>query len=249
MWPNIGQRPLEVQVGWRKLRYFGRMTSAPASRMLSLSLAVCAVGSLILLANHPAGGGHELIDILRAEARDQRLNGLVHGGFIVTLSALVVCFAYLSRVLGLERVPVLTGLVMYCIGCGTLMASMLLDGLALPALAGRLLEPAALGDPGMPKALLLFSGTLIRFLMPMGLLFQAAGMFSWSIALVGRRGWPLASGVLGFAVAIAVLTGIFVLPKQLTEHVLLGAIVGLSLWYLAVAAVVWPSSRSASGAT
>src|SRR5271154_276276 len=95
-------------------------------RGLALAFALCALASLALLANHPDGGARSLVDFIKDSARDQYIDGLVHGGFIVTSSALAVCFVLLSRYLGFARVPVVIGLVAFFMGCGALIASMIL---------------------------------------------------------------------------------------------------------------------------
>jgi hypothetical protein len=55
------------------------------------------LATLTLLANHPNGGTHDLADFIKEEARNQFVDGLVHGGFIVTQGALFVCLLLLSR--------------------------------------------------------------------------------------------------------------------------------------------------------
>jgi acyl-coenzyme A thioesterase PaaI-like protein len=90
-----------------------------------------------LLVNYPSGAAGTFADTLRAEASHQLADALVHGGFIITLCALMVCFTIWSRMLGSQRVAVLIGMVSFCVGCGTLIASMILDGFVTPALAAR----------------------------------------------------------------------------------------------------------------
>src|ERR1700676_4185418 len=110
------------------------------ARGLGIALALCALATCTLLANHPNGGAHNLADFIKEEARNQFIDGLVHGGFIVTQGALSVCLLLLSRRLGSDRVPWVTGVVAFLIGCGALVASMILDGFASPAIAARLIS-------------------------------------------------------------------------------------------------------------
>jgi len=202
---------------------------------LAVAFAFCSLATLALLANHPAPGGHTFADLLQAEARNQFADAVVHGGFIVTSSVLIVCFALLSRGLGVERVAVVAGFVAFCVGCGALMGSMILDGFVIPAIAIRFSDVGNADGLGRAQTLFILCGTLIRFLMPMGLLFQGAAMLSWSSVIVGSRGWRLGVGVFGLAGGI-LLTGALLAPlPRLREHVLLGASVVLAVWYLAIA--------------
>jgi hypothetical protein len=191
-----------------------------------------------LLAIHPAGSGGSFADLLRAEARNQLIDGVVHGGFIVTLSVLIVCFVLWSRLLGTARVAVVVGLVAFCVGCGGLIASMLLDGFALPAIAVRFAGTDSPDDLATARTLLIFCGTLIRFLMPMGVLFQAAAMLSWSsILLTGGRP-RRAVGVFGSISAVVLIIALLVAPAKLTTHLLMMAIGVQVIWYLSLAALL-----------
>jgi hypothetical protein len=204
-------------------------------RPLATSLAACSVVMLALLANHPQGGGHAPVEVLAAEARDQLIDGWVHGGAILVLSALIVCFVLLSRVLGPARVSVTAGLISFCIGCGAMMASLLLDGLAVPAIATRFIKADAEGLR-QAETLIIFCGILIRYLMPLALFFQAVAMLCWSAAILARRRAVGAVGVAAAIVLIAALGSTFPRPPA---HVVLGGLVLLSLWYLALAGLLW----------
>ena len=196
------------------------------------------------MANHPSDGAHSFVDLIKSEANNQVIDGLVHGGFIVTLGALIVCFVLFSRCLGSARVPVVIGLVTFCIGSGSLIASMMLDGFATPAIAGRF-TGTEVDNLSMAKTIFILLGTLIRFLMPMGMLFQSVAMFSWSSIIVRRGGLPRAVGAFGLAVALFLIVAIVAAPATMATHVLLGGIVLQALWYFALASLLfrrvsWP---------
>ncbi|HEV2286662.1 MAG TPA: hypothetical protein VGR80_11520 [Steroidobacteraceae bacterium] len=211
----------------------------------------CALATLLLLANHPAGGGHTLLEVLSAEAREQRTAAIVHTGFVVTLAFLIACLMSVARILGTARPAVSIGLVSFCIGSGMLMLSMILDGLVVPAIAARFV---AITDPATlvpARTALMLCGVLIGALMPLGLLFQAATMLTWSIAIVARRGLRLAMAICGILAALLLFGAILLAPPAMSGHVLLGAIVVLALWYAALAllvgarAIPGPQRRSA----
>jgi hypothetical protein len=207
-------------------------------RGLAAAFTLCALSGLTLLANHPSGSPGSFADLIKDEAAHQVIDGVVHGGFVVTLVALVICFVLLSRFLGLAKTPVVIGLVCFCVGCGALIASMVLDGFATPTIAVRF---AGTDDLQPAKTLFVLIGTLIRFLMPMGLLFQFVAMLSWSSAIVKGPGLPRAVGLFGLAVAISLIIAIFATPAVKAAHVILGGIALQSIWYLAIAALLFKS--------
>jgi len=212
-----------------------------ARRGLAAGFAVCAVATGTLLASHPSGGGGSFAERLKAEGANQVSDAFVHGGFIVTLCALMVCFAIWSRMLvrmlDWARVPVIVAMVTFCVGCGGLMASMVVDGFASPAIAARF---AAAGDPDSlanAKVLLIFCGTLIRILMPLGLAMQAAAMLSWSWVLVNAAGWSRAVGVFGAVCAIASLI-LLLAFTDLSARLLPAVILMQVIWYCGLAALL-----------
>ena len=208
------------------------------ARGLGTAFALCALATLTLLANHPSGGTHNLSDFVKEEARNQFIDGLVHGGFIVTQGALSVCFLLLSRRLGSDRVPVVIAIVAFLIGGGALMASMILDGFASPAIAVRLADTDNADNLLMAKALLIFLGTLIRFLMPMGILLQSVAILAWSSVIARSRGLPRAVGAFGLVAAVALILVVFAAPVTMATHVLLGGILLQAAWYLALATLL-----------
>ncbi len=208
------------------------------ARGLGTALALCALATLTLLANHPNGGAHDLADFIKEEARNQFIDGLVHGGFIVTQGALFVCLLLLSRRLGSDKVPVVIAVVAFCIGCGALVASMILDGFASPAIAVRLAGTDSADNLLMAKTLLILLGTLIRFLMPMGILLQAVAMLAWSAVIARDRGLPRAVGLFGSVAAVALIAVLLAAPVTMATHVLLGGILLQATWYLALAALL-----------
>jgi hypothetical protein len=164
-----------------------------------------------LLAFHPGGGG--FAEFLKAEARNQLIDGVVHGGFVLTLSILIVCFVFLARLLGSARVAVVAGLVAFCIGCGGLIASMLLDGFVSTAIAARFAGAQGPQELAMAKTLIVFCSTSMRFLMPLGESFQAAAMLSWATILLSGQGLRRAVGVFGSVSAILLIVALTAIAR------------------------------------
>lgn len=212
-------------------------TSKPfPHRSLACAFALCALATVVLLSDHPGGGGHTFTEVLQSEARNQVTDAVVHGGFILISAVLMVCLARLSRVLETSKVAVTAGFVAFCVGAGALMMSMGLDGLVLPAIAARSLSENTPASLASAQTLLLFCGTCIKFLMPIGLLFESAAMMSFSIAMLARR-WFWVGGF-GIAAGIALVSGPLLL-SGFGAGLSIGGILALCLWYLAIAVTLW----------
>jgi hypothetical protein len=213
-----------------------------APRRLAAAFALCGLATLVLLANHPASGARDFAGVLREEAANQFVDGLVHGGFIFVLAALIICFLLLAHRLGSGRVPVVVTVAAFCIGSGALMASMLVDGLVIPAVAARYVNIDAPEKLAAAKALFVFAGTLISFLMPLGIAFQSIAMLSLGGLFVAGMPRRRAAGITGVSCAVLILVMLVSTPAGAAAHVLLGSIVLLAVWYLILAALLWRGS-------
>jgi hypothetical protein len=213
-----------------------------APRKLAAAFALCGLATLVLLANHPASGARDFAGVLREEAANQLMDGVVHGGFIFVLAALIVCFLLLARRLGSGRIPVVVTVVAFCIGSGALMASMLVDGLVIPAVAARYVNIDAPDKLAAAKALFVFAGTLISFLMPLGIAFQSIAMLSLGGLFIAATPKRRAAGITGVSLAALILVLLVSTPAGAAAHVLLGSIVVLAVWYFILAALLWRGS-------
>src|ERR1700761_1501679 len=142
---------------------------------LSIAAGIASIG---LLAFHPGGGAHDFLGVLKDEAAHRAANALVHGGFVAVLALQAVCYVALTLRLGRQSavagMSAVAGLVFFAFGAALLAASVILDGLAIPALAAKYL--AAPNKIEFAKSLFALIGTLIGIVMPMGLAFQSAAM-------------------------------------------------------------------------
>jgi hypothetical protein len=216
------------------------MASTPSQhRPLAIAFASCSVMLLTLLANHPRGEEHGLAGIIEAESRNQLADGVVHGGVILVLTALIVSFVLLSQRLGPKRVTVVIGLTTFCVGCAALMASLFLDGLVVPAIASRVVGSTRGNSLDEAAPLILLCGVLIQYLLPLGLFFQAAAMLSWSAAILTRNGRRLAVGAFGLSGALLLMGALLVTLPRVPEHLIVSGLLLLSLWYLGLAAVLY----------
>ncbi len=192
--------------------------------LLLIASAILTVG---LLAAHPGDNATTFADVLKSEAAGQLMDAVVHGGFIVVLAVQIFCYALFSARMKISPAAATAGLVFFCVGTGFLSASMLLDGLVTPALAVKYL--AAPAKIEFAKSLFALVGTLIRFLMPIGLAFQSAAMAAWGLALwAGHK--SRAAGAFGLIAGLLLLVAFGATASTMNPAVLMSALPVLAIW-------------------
>jgi hypothetical protein len=187
----------------------------------------------VLLTQHPAEAPGAFADILKGEAAHRLQSAVVHGGTIALLAAQMVGFALLAARLGAARGPVIAALALSAMGFASLAGSLTLDGLVIPDIATRYAAAPPEAMAGA-KALFVLAGSLIRFLMPMGLAFQAAGAACWGVALWRAARPDRMAGGLGLAVGALVLAGLAATITGLDGMLVMGAFAGQAVWQIAL---------------
>jgi hypothetical protein len=197
------------------------------SRAIGVLSIVTGIASVALLANHPGGEAHSFADVLKNEAANQMTDAVVHGGFIAILAVQMVVYAMFSARLGFWRTAAMAGFIFFAMGTAFLSASMVLDGLVTPTIAAKYL--AAPDKLEFAKSLFAFVGTMIRFLMPIGLAFQSVAIVAWSFALFTSR-TSRAAGIFGIVAGLAMLGALAVTAAAMNPFALMGSIAGTALW-------------------
>jgi len=200
-------------------------------------LVGCAALSMALLAVHPGGSPTTFLDMLKDEAANQGPDALIHGGFVGVLAVEMACLASLAARLGAGRARVLTALVFTAAGSLALAESMIFDGLVTPAIAVKYLA-APPEKLEAARTLIALCGLMIRFLMPLGLAFQAAGILAWSTALYGRGDAARWTAIAGLALGGGALAALAATVAALNPLVAMGALGAQILWTGAVGAVM-----------
>jgi len=201
-------------------------------RAAGITLIVAFLATVALFAAHPAESGATIFaEVLKNEARDAFVDAVVHGGFIAVIAVELVCFAVFAARLGFLRILPLAGFIFTATGLGFIMGSMLMDGLVVPAIAQRFAGVAA-QRLDMAHTLVIFCGTVIRVLLPIGMLFQAAGICAWSIALAGRPGVVRGIAVAGLLASILLVAAVG--ASAMSPPALMAGFAVTALWALAI---------------
>lgn len=189
-------------------------------------LVASGIAMIALLAMHPGGNATSFAAVLKDEAASRRMDAFVHGGFIVVMAIQMACYAICSLRFTPPKNASIAGLVSFCFGATLLAGSALIDGLVLPAIAARYADiPAQLEAA---RTLYVFGGTMISFLMPMGIGFQAVGILSWSWRGLRIRGRSL--GVVGLLIGLIALVAAAAVLSGMNPMTLMVGIAALALW-------------------
>jgi len=191
------------------------MTEDTGERTAGILLLLTALASLALLAAHPGETATTFVGVLKEEAANRSVAGPVHGGYIAVLVLQIIGYAKLSARLDLRRLLPLAGIVFFAAGTLFLSASLLLDGLVIPALAARYADVPA----KIESARTLF--------VPIGLAFQGAAIASWGAALWRRSRIAGAIGVLFGFLMLGALTANLARPNPVF---LMGSLIAPMLW-------------------
>jgi len=197
-----------------------------STRITGLITLATGLAALVLLAFHPGGQAADFAGLLKEEAANRAIDAAVHGGFAVVLAIQLACYAIFAGRLGWAKPIAVTGMVFFAVGAGLQMASLLVDGLMIPALAVRYVVATPDRLP-IVRGLFVLCSIAVQILMPLGLFFQGAGVVSWGAGLASRaRGAGIVALVAGALVAAAaigtVATG--------QSHMVLVAVALLACW-------------------
>ncbi len=204
------------------------------ARGIGVLTIALGVASLALLAAHPGGDAKTFADVLKDEASNRISNAIVHGGFIAVLALQMVCYAVFSARLGLMRVASVAGLVLFGFGAAFLCASLLVDGLVVPAVAARYLpKPDKIESA---RVLFVLMGTMVSLLMPIGLAFQSAAIAAWGWALTasGKR----AAGVFGLVAGVLMLAAVAASFAMGNPMAMMAALALTAVWAMVAGAAM-----------
>ena len=191
------------------------------SRDGGLALIAGAIASIILMMNHPSG------------AHGGPAGGIVHGGMMLALGAMLFGFTAFVIGRGARTAPVL-GLIAYAVSTAVHVGAATINGFAVPAMAAW---PS--GAPGHDVFLLAWQ--LNQALAGVGLFATGLAYVAWAVDL--RREQPLVAGLgslCGVVPAALLAAGVI----KLDVHGALLAYGLHGLWALALGVTMWRGSRS-----
>jgi hypothetical protein len=207
------------------------VVGAESSERFAGMLAIAAsLASFALLAAHPGSQARNFAELVQEEAANQQQNLIVHGSYILVGAVQILCFSFLSSRLGMARFASRAAITFFAIGIGWLGLSLLFDGLVTPAVAVRYA-----GQTEAARPLFVLITTVVRFVMPISLGFQALSVCLWGLAMLSSR-LPV-SGAVALLLGLALVGAVGLGAAGGLPMAFMAAFAAMSLWGL-IAGVV-----------
>ena len=209
-------------------------------RSVGYMFVICGLAGISLLALHPAGEGHTLIEFIDNETRNQTRGGLAHGGYLAELSVLLVAFYFLRSHLRHKTITAV-GFIYVSLGTGVMIAAVLIDGFTTPAISARFVHIVATDDLLIARTMLGLCGEFTRSLMDLAVAFQSTAILSWSVAAFQEGAAMRPAGLMGLVVGAASLIALIAFiaaPALFMQHILLGIFLAQALWHVLLGALL-----------
>lgn len=222
-------------------------TQAVPSRSAAIALAASTILSVMVVAVHPTIGGGSasqiLTDLVKGRAADEH----VHAAVIVLMVGYLFGFIGFAQRIGVQRTPVLLGLIAYGIGTLGMIGAALNDGFITPALAAAFVgSPPEKADVAL--AVLMYGWTAIQYLSKLGFIGMSFGMLSTSSLLLRERGLARIVGWTGLVSGMLPIAFLILAKADLGPLLLIGILAVQSIWNLTAAAFLFHGSPDAAPA-
>ncbi|MCW3846078.1 hypothetical protein OF829_02435 [Sphingomonas sp. LB-2] len=182
-------------------------------------LVAASLASVLMMTHHPS------------DAHDYAMGQFVHGAMITIVGAMTLGLIQFARVLGLDRLTVLAGLIAYGIALFGDVGAAVIDGFVVTNLVARGVED---------RDVFALAWEANQALARLGVVATGVAFMLWSIRPVTRGGWAgKAIGALGIVAGLApmVLLGTGLMNMHLHGAILIYggqaawmALAGLYLW-------------------
>jgi hypothetical protein len=209
-------------------------SSDNGTRAAGYVLGVASILTVVFMAIHPTGHSHDFEGFMADLKEGAVFNGFVHGTLMALGVPVMVGLWVFAEQLGLRRMLVRAGLVMYAIGQLAGIGAATVNGFVLPAIAARAVseKPDAMDKLRSVVALCMdANATLAR----MDVVALSAAVFLWSLVLVRRTGPLRVVGVVGLIGGLLPPAALFAGKLPMTVHGFGAFVLVQTIWCLAVA--------------
>jgi hypothetical protein len=216
--------------------------SDTTGRPAGLVLGAGAVLMVVFMAMHPAphaGAGHDAPSLLEHLRSDR--NSVVHAVLVALMVPVLVGFTALAARLGLRRVGVLAGLVVYALGTLAGAVAALVNGFVVPRIAGLFADqPGLSADAAVQHAspVLALCHTVNTLCAQVDVIGASLAGVLWGLALAQRPGWNRAVGAIGIVCGALPLAALTAGRLPMDVHGFGGFVMLQSLWALAAASAL-----------
>lgn len=222
-------------------------TTATLSRPAAIALVASTILSIVAVAAHPTispgNASQILVDMVKGRAADEH----VHAVVILLMGGYFFGFVGFAGRIGLQRTPVLLGLIAYGIGTLGMIGAALNDGFITPALAAAFVGTTP-ERADVALAVLMYGWTAIQYLSKLGFIGMSLGMLGVSLPLLRERGFARIVGGTGLFSGVLPIAFLILAKADLEPQLLIAILAVQSIWNLAAAALLLHGSAAGAPA-
>jgi hypothetical protein len=206
------------------------------ARGAGLIVIISALASIAAVALDTAATGRDPLSILQSMVNLRASHQLVHVVAMACIGGLMFGFTVLSQRLGLQRAPVLVGLIAYSAGSMLMLVATIIDGFI-----GT--DTAALFVTKSPEAvrvgywlIQVIAGIALTDIARVAWVCQSLAAVAWSLALLRDTGPARKVGMAGVVTGALPGVAIVIAGANMTETVVVGVLLLQGIWNLGAAA-------------
>jgi hypothetical protein len=212
--------------------------ASPSTRAAGIAILSSAILSIVFVALDPGATGNDALSVLQSMVQNQQMHQIVHIVAMACVTGLMYGYAVLSQRLGLDRTPVVIGLVSYGLGSVLMLIATILDGFVST-------DTAAMFVGGSPEAVRTglwiintISGVMLTDFARVAWVFQSVAAIAWSLALLPKRGLSRTIGVVGLFAGALPAAAVFIAGANMSATVVVGILLAQGIWNVAAATLL-----------
>jgi hypothetical protein len=211
--------------------------SAGSLRTAGVAILLSAIVSIGFVAIDPPASGNNVHSILQSLVEIAPLHQWVHGVAMACITGLMFGYAVLSRRLGLQRTPVLLGLIAYAMGSMLMLIGTVIDGFVSTDTAALFLSGTEQAQQFAYWLIRALESVLLTDIARVAWVLQSVAAIAWSIALLRNRGLDRAVGIVGLAAGGMPAVAVFYAGSAMSTTTVVAILLVQGIWN--VAAALW----------
>ena len=212
-----------------------------SDRAAALLIFLPALLSLVISIHHPVlhqADRQSAAALSAGIGHIATVNAVFHGLVLVLLSVQALGLYSFAERLGLYRLWVRAGAMLYGTATILMFVPGVFDGFVTPLLGSLCANDPAFCSGGLPGSLVI-EWAVIQAFTKVAFAVQALGLLCWSVALLGGQGWRRWCGGVGALIAITPLAFLGAMTHAIDPTRLAEIIMFEALWSMAAAAMLW----------
>jgi hypothetical protein len=198
-----------------------------------LILIFAALATLTAVSHHPVIKARNTEDFFAQIPQTAFSDRLVHGALIFCGLLLLSAFCRFAQRQGIQRNPVLLGLIFYAVGTGALIFAAMIDGFFVPAIGMSYLHAdGSTVETGF--ALLRSCSIAIQLFTKASIIATSIAIVLWSISIVRVGRTAMLAAAVGVLAALAQFSILIYGGQVITAHTIVFVVVAQMIWYFVI---------------